>query len=161
MNNITEFMNKRVVFAEKQKGLPEAIRLIANSNTSSVIITDKGKPIGIVTERDIIKKLALSSKDFKKKRLDSVMTKGLFTVPIDFTLSQANEIMQKEKISHLPVTDKNKIIGIVTHSNISKRANAINWANKRFLHYQNIQTAIIIMFFIFLIAVILYKHFFL
>ncbi|MBN2458309.1 CBS domain-containing protein [Candidatus Woesearchaeota archaeon] len=158
-NKVTDIMTRRVVTIEKGKGLRHIVKVIAESNAGSVVITENGKPIGIITEKDLIKKILLKSKEISKTSLDKVMTTGLITGSRTATANDATHIMKERNITHLPIMDQDRIIGIVTEKDIANRANFLFKKNLRFMRYQNIQTLIIMLFFVFLIAILIYKRY--
>jgi CBS domain-containing protein len=89
----------------------DAIRLMNDKNTSSVIVNpkDSEEPIGIVTERDILYRVVAESKDPSKTTLKEIMSSPILTINKDVLVNEAVSIMRKEGIRRLVVvTDKNK-----------------------------------------------------
>jgi CBS domain-containing protein len=157
MESLKDIMQKRVLSVEHSKGLKEVFKKFSTTEFSSIIVTEKKKPIGIITERDIIKKIVLPGKDPKKSKLQDLMTKGLITISINDPMNKAMHLMKLHKVRHLPVLDDGKLVGIITHRNIAGHAEEINWKNVKFMRYQNIQTIIIVLFFIALFVILLLK----
>ncbi|HET7344731.1 MAG TPA: CBS domain-containing protein [Nitrososphaeraceae archaeon] len=89
----------------------DAIRLMNDKNTSSIIVNpkDSEEPIGIVTERDILYRVVAESKDPSKTTLKEIMSSPILTINKDVLVNEAVSIMRKEGIRRLVVvTDKNK-----------------------------------------------------
>jgi predicted transcriptional regulator len=156
MENAENIMSREVAVIEKNKGLNYVVNVLATSIVGSVVITDKGKPIGIITERDIIKAVN-GKKQLSGKNIDEIMKRGLVSVSRDTSFSEIHKIMTDNHIRHLPVIENSKVLGMIGHAEIVNQANEINWKNAIFMKYQNIQTIIIVVFFIFLIIILLYK----
>lgn len=160
MTLINEIMTRKIVTVPKEKGIKEIIKKMAGSKISSIIITDKGRVMGILTERDIIKKIATNCPGISKLNLDDIMTKDPMAVNSHADLSEASQMMRDNNIRHLPIIDNEKLVGLVTQTDIVKETNKIHKKNRTFMTYQNIQTIIIILLFIFLIAYFVYKKFY-
>ncbi len=160
MTSISDIMTKNVVTVPKDKGLKEIIKTMSNSKISSVIITDNGRVTGILTERDLIKKILTSCPNIGKVSVDEVMTHDPFTVNSHTDLSEASQMMRDNNIRHLPIVDNEKLVGLVSQTDIVKETRNIHRKNRTFMTYQNIQTIIIILLFIFLIAYFVYRKFY-
>ncbi|AEE93194.1 CBS domain-containing protein [Acidianus hospitalis] len=97
-------ISKTPVTAEKGTKLEDVVKIMASMNIGSVIITDKEKPVGIITERDIIRALAKGIPLTEK--IENVGTMDLITVFEDDSIYTAAEKMNKYNIRHLVVIDK-------------------------------------------------------
>ena len=161
MVKISEIMSKKVVAVPKEKGLKEVVKAMANSKISSIMITDGGRVVGIVTERDLIKHIANNSSILNKRSIDDVMTKDPITVNSHTDLSEASQMMNNHGIRHLPIVDNERLVGLVTQTDIVKETHNIHRKNQTFMTYQNIQTIIIVMLFLFLFAYLAYRRFYL
>jgi len=158
MIKVSDIMTTNVITVPKKKGLHEIIKIMANSKISSIIITDNERVIGILTERDLIKKILLPKKSLAKVSVDDVMTKDPLSVNTHTDLAEASQMMKEKNIRHLPVVDNEKLMGLITQTDIVKETHKIHNKNIRFMTYQNIQTFIIVLFFIFLTAYLFYKY---
>ncbi|HHY83118.1 MAG TPA: IMP dehydrogenase [Clostridiales bacterium] len=102
--------------------LSDAIHLMEKYRISGVPITENGKLIGIITNRDI-----RFETDFTKKIRDVMTSENLVTAPEGTTLSEAQEILRKYKIEKLPIVDENGMLkGLITIKDIEK---AIQYPN--------------------------------
>ena len=97
--------------------ISEAMSLMEKYRISGVPVTEKGKLIGILTNRDLRFETQWS------KKVSNVMTReNLITAPVGTTLDQAQKILHKYKIEKLPIVDKeNKLKGLITIKDIEKR----------------------------------------
>jgi CBS domain-containing protein len=158
MTKIRDIMSARVVTVQKKKGLAEVVKLMATTKISSIVITDEDRIVGIVTERDLIKHILLPGKSVNKVAVDDVMTKDPLTINPDTELDQASMLMHDKNIRHLPVVESGKLVGLITQTDIVKETHKIHRQNVRFMTYQNIQTVIIVFFFVFLAAYLIYRY---
>jgi len=82
-----------------------------------VIVTEKGSPIGIITERDFVTKIAAEGRPLFTE-IKEVMSSPLITIDSEETIWEASELMKEKLIHKLPVKENGKIVGIVTTSDI-------------------------------------------
>ncbi|MEM2357325.1 MAG: CBS domain-containing protein, partial [Candidatus Bathyarchaeia archaeon] len=94
-----------------------ALQIMAEKGIGSVIVIENGKPVGIITERDIAKKL-VQDKSTLDKKVKDVMSKPLITVSPDTGIFEALQIMRKNNIRRLPVVSAGKLEGIVTEKDL-------------------------------------------
>ncbi len=95
---------------------------MAKRRVSSVIITDdKSRPIGIVTERDMVRKVVADSEHSKfGRKISEIMTANPVCLPHDGTLFDALSILSRHAVKHLPIVHTGKVVGIVTMRQIMK-----------------------------------------
>ena len=117
-NRLVETLAKRgCITIQKNSKISELIDLLSLHNIGAVVVTDKEKkPIGLVSERDIVR-------NFSKNVhvVNDIMTPTLITCDLSITSSELMELMNKHKIRHVPIVDKNKLIGIVSIGDVVKR----------------------------------------
>lgn len=117
---IKDVMTKHVVSLHKGSTLEEAVKLMAKHMISCVIIIDKGyRPIGIITERDMVKRVLKNKLDTSKTKIEDVMTSPVITVPANRRITDAVNLMQKYHFRRVVVvTTQNKLLGILTQSDL-------------------------------------------
>ncbi|MEM2759936.1 MAG: CBS domain-containing protein [Nitrososphaerales archaeon] len=115
---VKAIMTKDIVSIEKSLSIRSAIKTMVRRNVGSVVITAHGKPVGIVTERDILKSLAYRKAIRPETNVEVIMSKPLVVVKSNATISEAAEIMAKHKIRRLLVKENNNYVGIVTQRDI-------------------------------------------
>lgn len=97
--------------------LAEADALMAKYRISGVPITENGKLVGIITNRDL-----LFEEDFSKKIKESMTSEGLITAPVGITMEEAKKILAKARKEKLPIVDENFCLkGLVTIKDIEKQ----------------------------------------
>jgi CBS domain-containing protein len=92
-------------------------KMIVN-NIGAIIIISGGSPVGIITERDIVEKVAKASRDPGKIRADEIMSSPLISIEADKTIRDALILMREKKIRRLGVTRKGRLVGIVTERRV-------------------------------------------
>lgn len=100
--------------------IADAARLMADKDIGCVLVSVDGKEVGMVTERDILKRVVAKGLDPTSTRVDQVQSEPLVTVDEDATLEDAANLMAQNRIRRLPVVNKkDEIIGIVSTRTIS------------------------------------------
>jgi CBS domain-containing protein len=115
---VKDIMKKEVVSIDENASIQEAAQQMINSNIGCVIITKNSIPVGIFTESDFVRIAAKGNPLFT--RLSEVMSTPLEMITPGETVWEAAEIMKKKDIHKLPIQDENKIVGIITASDIVK-----------------------------------------
>jgi CBS domain-containing protein len=119
MKTVGGIMTRSVKTVGPGETIEKAAEKMKVNRIGSLVVIDKEKPIGIVTERDIAYKLVAEGKSGKTK-VKEVMSKDLKTVPEDKPLTDAAKLMAAHVIRRLPVVDKGRLIGIVAIEDIMK-----------------------------------------
>jgi len=113
-------MIKDVATIGKDVTIKQAGTLMSNRNIGSLIVVEKEKPVGIITERDFLKKIVALGTDPMGYKVRDLMTSPLISISTETTILEANDILQKSGIRRLPVVEKGKLKGIVTETDIMK-----------------------------------------
>lgn len=116
---VSQVMSKNVLTVEKSTSLQEAAQDMKKSNVGCVIVIENSKPLGIVTERDFVTKIAADGRPLFTD-ISEVMSSPLITINPEETVWEASEIMKEKRIHKLPVKENEQIIGIVTTTDIVK-----------------------------------------
>ena len=116
---VKDVMIKDVVTLDVSTSIKDAARLMDKNNIGCVIVTKNQLPIGILTERDFVKRIAAEGKPLYAP-LEEVMSSPIIEVPPDETIWEAAQIMKTNNIHKLPVKKDNQVIGIVTATDLVK-----------------------------------------
>jgi signal-transduction protein with cAMP-binding, CBS, and nucleotidyltransferase domain len=117
---VRAFMTPIIVGAEGSKSIKEAAKKMVDSGISSIIVTDaRLRPIGIVTERDIVQRVVAAGKN-PDRSVEEVMSSPLIIVDPLATLGEAADIMIQKKIKRLLVKEDERIIGIISQTDIQR-----------------------------------------
>ena len=115
---IRDIMSTNPVMINKKASVLDATKEMKSERVGSIIIVEDGKPIGVLTESDILRKIVAEEKDPSKISVEEVMSKPPITISPDATIEEAVRLMGKHKIRRLPVVDKGKLVGMVTEKDI-------------------------------------------
>jgi CBS domain-containing protein len=110
-------MIKNIVSSDREHSIKSAIRKMVKNNVGSIVVTENGNPVGIVTERDVLKDIGYGRLNPENK-LGTIMSKPLITADLNSTIAEAAELMKKRKVRRILVTEKDKFVGIVTQRDL-------------------------------------------
>ncbi len=118
---LKDVMKKNVITIDASDSISLAAKKMDEANIGSVIITKNNEPVGIITERDFVRRILA-----KEKKLDhpvsDVMSSPLISLKSDETVWNAAELMKKKNIHKLAVMEDSKLVGIVTNSDLVELA---------------------------------------
>ncbi len=117
---LKDIMVSNVVTIDPDKTARDAAKLMADSGISSVIVMKGDEIIGIVTERDLVRKVCANDIPSSKVSITSVMSSPVITAESDLPIEAAVQRMFNNRIRRLPVVEDGKLVGIVTISDIAK-----------------------------------------
>jgi CBS domain-containing protein len=92
----------------------EAIKILAEKGVGALMVMDKGKLVGILSERDYTRKIALLGKNSKETKVRDIMTANVLVVTPQTRTRQCMAIMSEKNIRHLPVVDGNTVVGMLS-----------------------------------------------
>jgi len=92
----------------------DAIKLMAEKSIGAVLVMEGEKVVGIITERDYARKIALKARSSKDTPIKDVMTSPVMYVEPAQTSNECMALMTETRLRHLPVMDNGKLIGMVS-----------------------------------------------
>ena len=98
----------------------EAIEKMVHNNVGALLVVDGAALIGIVTERDYLRRIAVEGRTSKGTLVSAIMSTRLTTVAMGTTVERCMQIMTERRIRHLPVVTGSRIAGIVSIGDIVK-----------------------------------------
>lgn len=103
-------------------GVPviEAVRRMVETNVGSLLVTEEGEIVGIVTERDYLRRVALEGRDENAAAVREIMSSPLVVVSCDTTVEECMSLMTERRIRHLPVVEDETIVGLVSIGDLVK-----------------------------------------
>lgn len=119
---VEKIMSVDVVSLDYSKTASDAALLMSTKNVGSVIVTKNDRPFGIVTERDLIRRIGKKDIYFRDILLEHMASLPLITAEMQMTVEEAAQIMLKNKIRRLPkvnVGNKKQVVGIVTVTDLA------------------------------------------
>jgi CBS domain-containing protein len=115
---VRDVMTQATVTESRHDSLRSAAERMWRQQTGSLLITDGGQLTGIITERDLLRAVALGA-DPDKTSVDDAMTAEVYTVPPDMQLQDAARQMATRWIRHLPIVDDGQLLGVVSMRDVT------------------------------------------
>jgi CBS domain-containing protein len=119
MTKVKDVMTKTVITVDANKTVIEAAALMAENDVGNLIVMDDNTPIGIVTERDFVRRVLAKEKPSKTK-ISEVMSTPLRVIDPDASLKETARRMVRKRIRRLPVIKDNKLVGIITTTDFAR-----------------------------------------
>jgi len=116
--SVSDMMTKKLEFIEATASVQETARKMRDTNVSSLLIVDnEGKPLGLVTERDLARKVCINDVYTSKITNKEIMSSPIITINSKSSASEAVDLMLRNNIRHLIVVDEshaNRPVGMIT-----------------------------------------------
>jgi len=107
-------MRVRLVTATPDQTAADAIRAMLDAGVGSVVVCEDNEPVGIFTERDVLKLAGTPGVSFGSIRLGDVMTANPLTITAEDGILDAAKLMGERNLRHLPVVEGGNLVGIVS-----------------------------------------------
>jgi len=117
---VEDVMVEDVVTVEADVTVKRAVGLMNKYEIGCLIVTKRGKPIGIVTERDMLARVLAESRNPEKTRVADIMSRPLIIANPEMDLEEAARLMFKMKVKKLPVVSDGKLVGLVTLTDLAR-----------------------------------------
>ena len=115
---VADIMSSPVITIDGEANVRDAALLMTDRHIGSIIITERGQPIGIVTERDMLERVVSLCRDPCETKMREIMSTPLITVPKDTGILEAMRKMRDHGIGRLVVMDGGALLGIVSGRDI-------------------------------------------
>ncbi|UCD26776.1 MAG: CBS domain-containing protein [Candidatus Bathyarchaeota archaeon] len=115
---VRDVMSKDVKVVRPDSSVKEVVATMNKFDIGSIIVVQGNRPVGIITERDILRRIVQPSLAPETLTARQVMTSPVLTITEIASINEAAELMAKKKVKKLPVMDKQKLVGIVTFTDI-------------------------------------------
>ena len=115
---VRDAMTKMPVVVAPNKPVEECARIMLQNKVGSLIVQEKGKLLGIITEKDFIDRIIAIGLDPKKLEAKDIMKKDIITISPDIDINDAMLKMSKEGVKRFPVIENNKMVGYLTYSDV-------------------------------------------
>jgi CBS domain-containing protein len=117
---VRDVMETDVKTVRPDSSVMEAIQKMNKFDVGSIVVVQEKRPVGIITERDILRKIVESELDPVTVRARQIMSSPIVTIREDLAIEEAAKIMTTRKIKKIPVVKDGKLIGIVTATDLVK-----------------------------------------
>ena len=109
-----------ILSVEPGRPVIDALIIMAEYKIGALLVMQKNKLLGIISERDYAREIVLKGKSSKECLIEEVMTKDVITIDANDTYDKGLEIMTENRIRHLPVVENNKVVGMLSLGDLAK-----------------------------------------
>ena len=123
MNYVSDILSEKgsdVFEIDASATVLDAVKRMVEANVGSLLVTDGGNVVGIVTERDYLRRVTLEGRDENAARVREIMTSPLVYVTPETTIDECMAVMTDRRIRHMPVVDGGDVVGLVSIGDIVK-----------------------------------------
>jgi signal-transduction protein with cAMP-binding, CBS, and nucleotidyltransferase domain len=117
---VRDYMNNKLVTIDSDTSAFVIANRMLEKQVSAVVVVDSGKPVGILTERDLTRQVIAKDSPPGKTPATVIMSAPLVSIDKDSPIERAAETMVRNGMRHLAVEDGNKIIGMITTTDLSR-----------------------------------------
>ncbi len=125
ITRVGELISGKLIYINSEENVIKAAALMRENNISSLLVKHKGDFVGIVTEKDIINKVVAEELYPGDIKVNEIMSKDLVTVSKNESIEEAAKLMRKKGVRRLVVLENERIVGIITETDIAKHLKAI------------------------------------
>ncbi len=115
---VSQIMTTDVAVASDSATVKGAAKLMASKDISCLVTIKDDRVAGILTERDLLKRVVATKRDPDRTTVQEVMSCPVVTIPPDYSVSSASKLLERTKIRRLVVTDDGKLCGVITQTDI-------------------------------------------
>jgi CBS domain-containing protein len=115
---VKDVMVTNIITIEAWATAKKAAELMNQHDIGCLIVANSGKPVGIVTERDMLKRVLLRFRDPRKTRVSYIMSKPLITSTLETDIREAVRLMNERRIKKLPVVEDGCLLGLVSITDV-------------------------------------------
>ena len=115
---VRDIMVRNVKTVRTDDSVWDAVVKMNKFRIGSVIVTNNGRPVGIITERNILERIVEPRLDPSSVKAKDIMSAPLITVDLNAAVEEAAQIMARKGIKKLPVVDGGRVVGVVSTSDI-------------------------------------------
>jgi CBS domain-containing protein len=123
MNKLSEILADKggdVLRIEADASVFEAVQRMVGANVGSLLVTDGGDIVGIVTERDYLRRVTLEGRTDKETPVGEIMSSPLIVVTPETSIDECMALMTDRRIRHLPVVDGGEVVAVVSIGDLVK-----------------------------------------
>jgi len=120
MAKVRDIMQKNVITIESVKKAQDAAIILKEREISFLVVVKEGKPIGIVSERDIVRKIVADNNDAQIAQLETIMSKNFKWVEPNASIESAVQKMLNNNIRRLVVLENENLAGVITQTDLTE-----------------------------------------
>lgn len=113
-------MVKNVITLEKDVSVRDAVRVMNENGIGCLVAVDNGEIIGILTERDLLRRVLETCRNPKETKVSEIMTRNVIVGNPDMQLVEATRLMFENKVKKLPIVEGDRLVGLITLTDIAR-----------------------------------------
>jgi len=117
---VKEIMSKPAVTIQHNKTAKAAAQLMKKKRIGFLVVTKRGKAVGILSDADLINKIIVKGMSAQKAKAKDLMSKPLITISLEEDVMEAVKKIKKSNIHRMPVLDKGKVVGVLSLTDIAR-----------------------------------------
>ncbi|MBW1708020.1 MAG: CBS domain-containing protein, partial [Deltaproteobacteria bacterium] len=138
------WMSKTVVTVDINDSMQDAMKLLKEHDINMLPVMEKGKLVGVLTDRDVKRSSASDATTLEihellflvsRIKVKDIMTKDPVTVPSDYTIEETAQVLLENNISGVPVVDKKRVVGTITQTDIFRAMISLTGVGKRGIQF--------------------------
>ena len=120
MSQVRDIMQKKVITIELQRTVQDAAIILKEKHISFLVVVKDSKPVGVISERDIVRKIVAESVDSKSTQLEVIMSKNFKWVEPNASIESAVQKMLNNNIRRLVVLEDENLAGVITQTDLTE-----------------------------------------
>ncbi|GIW14115.1 MAG: inosine-5-monophosphate dehydrogenase [Tepidiforma sp.] len=105
---------RHVYTIERSATVADAVRQMNEKGIGALLVVESGRPVGIFTERDVLRRVVDAGRDPASTHVAEVMTREPVTISPDWHVEEAMELMTSHRFRHLPVIEDGNLVGMIS-----------------------------------------------
>ena len=120
VSNLLDSKGRNVLTVDPESSVHDAIKKMAEISAGTALVMEGGAVVGILSERDVIRKMLLEAKCMHSNKVRDIMTRDLITISPNTSLDECMKIMTEKRVRHLPVLEDGHLCGIISIGDVVK-----------------------------------------
>ena len=120
MSQVRDIMQKKVITIELQRTVQDAAVILKEKHISFLVVVKDSKPVGVISERDIVRKIVAESVDSKSTQLEVIMSRNFKWVEPNASIESAVQKMLNNNIRRLVVLEDENLAGVITQTDLTE-----------------------------------------
>lgn len=123
MRTVEDLLNHKgwdVFTVAADASVHDAINIMCTRNVGAVVVVENGTPIGIISERDCVRRVMLLGRSTRDTSISAIMTSPVRSVSLHDTVDDCMQMMTERRIRHLPVLDNGLLVGMISVGDVVK-----------------------------------------
>jgi len=117
---LKDLMTKSVVTVDVTESVFNAAQIMRKETVAALVVLEDGKPVGILTERDLVRRVLADNLNPVQTKVSEIMSKPLLSANPDASIGEAARIMVDNKIRRLPIVERDRLVGILTAVDLAR-----------------------------------------